>query len=430
MKDHFPFTIKKLLPGCWKYLAHVFVSYISGRRSGPNEISLLNTGAIAALASGIEFNFSKFILHELILNIEGNKREKFLMYPMFLQIIFNVMHPEIERGNETLDLKSIDPNNDHSESENLSNPTETEDVVISISEPENKEVDVSPAAAVAEEHDHLHDIDVEGNFDREAGDEDFSGDDDFPKELDFTGISDDIPSSIELNLDDDEFGPLPGFDSRCFKKVNEVSQLATETGEDVSALKILLSASKPMEVSSGPTDVVSEIPPSGVSTVSQVPPVSSTVTTTTLSTPPIPSEEGPSTMYEPHGIVDPPVAPNQSTYDDFPVDPPPPRTTTVVNRFDREPENNRSHIRIKQGKRTVTASKSDGLLFMKNSNENHKAKDHVLTVTDLKKRKFGDEYGDRSGIQMWAFDPRLNMWVVNRNSGVPEYYKSVHDFNS
>ena len=80
----FPPTIKKVLAPCWKYLAHVFVSCISGRKSGANEISLVNTGPIAALASGIEFNFSKFILHEMILNIKGNKRDKFFMYPRFL----------------------------------------------------------------------------------------------------------------------------------------------------------------------------------------------------------------------------------------------------------------------------------------------------------------------------------------------------------
>ncbi|CAI9282276.1 unnamed protein product [Lactuca saligna] len=422
---------------------------------------------------------------------------------------------------------------DQSESDNLSNPAETKDVVISILEPENEDFHVSPAVAVAEEHDHLHDVDVEGNFDREVGDEDFKGDDDFLKEPDFTRISDDIPSSIELNLDDDDCGPLPGFDSRCFKKVNEVAQPATETGEDVSALKILLSSSKPMEVSSSPRDVVSEIPPpelNGVSTISQAPPVSSIVTTTTVSTPPIPSEEGPSTIYEAGGLssipeyfpsrpsqdeasirlakhlaqnspisssqgkaisfeeehsgddktlvskfreeigiirqdvieknilldqhesyiielrerdelktkqitdlqtnLDPPVAPTQSTEGDFPVDPPLPRTTTVVNGFDKEPENSRSSITIKQGKRTVTASKSERLLFMKNSNENHKAKDPVLTVMDLKKRKFGDEFGDRSEIRMWAFNPESNMWVVKRNSGIPKYYKSIHDFNS
>ncbi|CAI9300212.1 unnamed protein product [Lactuca saligna] len=135
-------------------------------------------------------------------------------------------------------------------------------------------------------------------------------------------------------------------------------------------------------------------------------------------------------FHKPHGIVDPPVAPTQSTEGDFLVDPPPPRATIVVNQFDKEPENSRSHITIKQGKRTVFASKSEGLRFMKNTNENHKAKDRMLTMTELKKRKICDEYGDQSRIRMWAFDPKSNMWVVKRNSGVPEYYKSVHDFNS
>ena len=67
---------------------------------------------------------------------------------------------------------------------------------------------------------------------------------------------------------------------------------------------------------------------------------------------------------------------------------------------------------------------------MKNLNEKRKAKDLVLTVTDLKKRKFGDEFGDLSGIKMWAFDHEVNMWVVKRNSGISEYYQSIHDFNS
>ncbi|CAI9271189.1 unnamed protein product [Lactuca saligna] len=133
---------------------------------------------------------------------------------------------------------------------------------------------------------------------------------------------------------------------------------------------------------------------------------------------------------QPHGIDDPPTAPTQSVSEDFPVDPPAPRTTTTVNKFEKEPEGSRARIMIKQGKRTITANKREGLLFMKNSNENRKAKDLVLTVTDIKKRKFGDEYGDRSGIQMWTFDPTTNMWVVKRNLGVPEYYKSTPDFNS
>ena len=112
---------------------------------------------------------------------------------------------------------------------------------------------------------------------------------------------------------------------------------------------------------------------------------------------------------QPHGIEDPPMAPTQSSEGNLLVNQPPPRTTTIVNRFEKEPENARSRITIKHGKKTVTANKSEGLLFMKNSNKNHNAKDPVLTVTDLKKRKFGDEFGDRSGIKMWAFNHEVNM---------------------
>ncbi|CAI9276288.1 unnamed protein product [Lactuca saligna] len=124
------------------------------------------------------------------------------------------------------------------------------------------------------------------------------------------------------------------------------------------------------------------------------------------------------------------MAPTQSTSGDLPIDPPPSRTTTIVNTFEKEPEGNRVRITIKQGKRTVTANKSEGLLFMKNSNENRKAKDPVLTVTDLKKRKFGDEYGDRSGMRMWGYEPESKLWAVKRNSGHSEHYKNIHDFHS
>ncbi|CAI9279820.1 unnamed protein product [Lactuca saligna] len=119
---------------------------------------------------------------------------------------------------------------------NLSNPAETEDVVISILEPENEEVHVSPAATVAKEHDRLHDVDVKKKIDREGGDEAFNGDDSCLKDFDFTGIiSDDISSGLDLNLDDDDdFGPLSGFVNRHFKRVDEVAQAATKTGDTLT----------------------------------------------------------------------------------------------------------------------------------------------------------------------------------------------------
>ncbi|KAL7601221.1 hypothetical protein Lser_V15G22313 [Lactuca serriola] len=67
-----PPTLKKLLPPYWRFLAHVFVSCISRRRSGADEISLRNTGAIVSLAAGIKFNFSRFILDEFVVNIRAS----------------------------------------------------------------------------------------------------------------------------------------------------------------------------------------------------------------------------------------------------------------------------------------------------------------------------------------------------------------------
>ncbi|CAI9270021.1 unnamed protein product [Lactuca saligna] len=135
-------------------------------------------------------------------------------------------------------------------------------------------------------------------------------------------------------------------------------------------------------------------------------------------------------LQQPHGVDDPPSAQSPHATDDLHVDPPAPRSTIIVDRFEKEPQGSRARITIKQGKRVVTANQCEGLMFMKNSNENRKAKEPALTVTDLKKRNFGNKYGDRSGNRMWAFDPEMNLWVVKRNSGISECYKSTHDFNS
>ncbi|CAI9300216.1 unnamed protein product [Lactuca saligna] len=245
----FPPTIKKLLPQCWKLLAHVFVSCISGRRSGANEISLANTVAITALATGFEFNFSKFIMNEMILNIEGRKRYKFCMYPRFLQIILNVTHPELQRGNDTLDFKSIGPSafglmkqkrggkfvfegkfplikfvifkeDVKEESADQSMPMENEDISLFPSESEVEEIHHSPTAYVADEHDNQIANDPKSS--REDDDDDLYEDVEFLKEIDFTGINDYIPTNIEFDFGDEDFDPFLNIPSSRVNKVNEV----------------------------------------------------------------------------------------------------------------------------------------------------------------------------------------------------------------
>lgn len=46
----------------------------------------------------------------MIGNMEGKRKDGFLMFPRFLQLIFNSKYPELERKGETLDLKSLGSN--------------------------------------------------------------------------------------------------------------------------------------------------------------------------------------------------------------------------------------------------------------------------------------------------------------------------------
>ncbi|CAI9281783.1 unnamed protein product [Lactuca saligna] len=369
----------------------------------------------------------------------------------------------------------------------------------------------STGVTLAVDHDPLHRVEDETQSVNEEDDEDLNDDVGFLKEIDFTGISDDFPTNVELELDDDEFSPFAGHDSDCFKKISSGQR---DVNSEIPPSVSTVFTSSPLVVeSSQPQTSQSSLERSQSNTsmevpiVSHAPQVFSTFTTTIVFTPPIQSDEGPSTMFEtggsssisstsssrgkgisfreehsgddkstvselreeigilrqeliekktlleqntsyieelkekdeektkqikdlqtnlgsmmafyfnlknvlydafgdkvkalfqqPHGIEDPPMTPTQSTSGDLPVDPPPPRTTIIVDVFEKEPESSKARIKIKQGKRTVTANKSEGLLFLKNSNENRNAKDPMLTVTNHKKRKFGDEFGDRSGI--------------------------------
>lgn len=106
----YPPTIKKLLPPFWRFLAHTFVSCISGRKGGSDEISQTATSAFAALAMDWDYNFSRYVFEEMQSNLQQKKKDLFLMYPRFLHMIFNEKYPSIERTPNTLDVKALGPN--------------------------------------------------------------------------------------------------------------------------------------------------------------------------------------------------------------------------------------------------------------------------------------------------------------------------------
>ncbi|CAI9277640.1 unnamed protein product [Lactuca saligna] len=145
---------------------------------------------------------------------------------------------------------------------------ESEDIFHSTSESEIEEVHDSPSAIVAKEHDHHKEDETQSAQDN---DDDLYGDVEFLKEIDFTGISDDIPKNIEFDLDDEEFVPFPRIPSSRPNKVDEVASLANKTRDEGNNLKILLSTLKPLEVTSSQGDMTSEIPPSGSSISTSAP---------------------------------------------------------------------------------------------------------------------------------------------------------------
>ena len=103
----YPSTKKKYLPPFWRFLFHSFNCCLSGKKGGIDEISKTGTSALIALTLDWEFNYSKMVFNEMVSNLDLKKKTKFLMYPRFVQMILSEKHPEIERSQESLDVKVL-----------------------------------------------------------------------------------------------------------------------------------------------------------------------------------------------------------------------------------------------------------------------------------------------------------------------------------
>nr|KAJ0204497.1 hypothetical protein LSAT_V11C500233850 [Lactuca sativa] len=257
-------------------------------------------GAIPALAMGLDFNFSRYILNEMVGNVEGKRKDRFLMFPRFLQMIFNNKYPELEKRGEILDLKSIGSNtfelmkqnrkgkfmfegknplvkfgqfaevSNASETKSSSDHIETEDEVIIASE--HEEEHVAPVAIITKEHVPITD-DVE-NDDKNANDDDESdfemslienvvneddGEDDMDQCEDLNGYdNDDLIFGFEQ--DQDIWLSAKDLDD-FFNNVNKVAQSATETEGDDDVLKTTPPTSTQMVDPSNIMDSTSRIPP-------------------------------------------------------------------------------------------------------------------------------------------------------------------------
>nr|GEU38469.1 putative ribonuclease H-like domain-containing protein [Tanacetum cinerariifolium] len=71
----------------WKFLIHTVVQCMSAKRTAWNEFSSSIASAIICLATGRKFKFSKYIIDNMVRNVDSPS--KFIMYPRFLQVMIN-----------------------------------------------------------------------------------------------------------------------------------------------------------------------------------------------------------------------------------------------------------------------------------------------------------------------------------------------------
>ncbi|MFS7967252.1 hypothetical protein Hanom_Chr09g00783641 [Helianthus anomalus] len=72
-------------------------------------INITQSAALTCLITNEPFNYSKYIFEGMKRNVTGVRKDKFLMYPRFLQMIVNARYPELLRSGNTLELKPMGP---------------------------------------------------------------------------------------------------------------------------------------------------------------------------------------------------------------------------------------------------------------------------------------------------------------------------------
>ncbi|KAL8232360.1 hypothetical protein R6Q57_002138 [Mikania cordata] len=103
----YPPTEKKLLHPYWRYLAHVVTQCLSGRKGGYDVLNQTLSSCMVALALGVDFNFSRMIFLDMHANIKGKRKERFLAFPRFIQIVINSRHKNLIPTISTLGVKRI-----------------------------------------------------------------------------------------------------------------------------------------------------------------------------------------------------------------------------------------------------------------------------------------------------------------------------------
>ncbi|KAI3808816.1 hypothetical protein L1987_24777 [Smallanthus sonchifolius] len=87
---------KTFLAPHWRYIVHVFIHCISIRKGGFDSANAMVASAILGLIKWRDYNFSGLVFKQLIENLTGRVRDKFLVYPRFLHMIINHILPRLQ----------------------------------------------------------------------------------------------------------------------------------------------------------------------------------------------------------------------------------------------------------------------------------------------------------------------------------------------
>ncbi|KAJ0839389.1 hypothetical protein HanPSC8_Chr14g0606221 [Helianthus annuus] len=105
----FPPLVKKFVHPYWRLLLHMFLLCMTENRGGIDQLNTTQTAALICVITNEPFNYSRYILEAMKRNAIGLRKDKFLMYPRFVQMILNERYPELKRSGNTLELKPMGP---------------------------------------------------------------------------------------------------------------------------------------------------------------------------------------------------------------------------------------------------------------------------------------------------------------------------------
>ncbi|KAJ0587823.1 hypothetical protein HanPI659440_Chr04g0152941 [Helianthus annuus] len=105
----YPSLMKKFVHSCWRLLMHMFMMCMTEIRGGTNQLSITQSAAFVCLITNQAYNYSKYVFEGMKRNVIAVRKDKFVMYQRFLQMIFNARYSDLERTGNTVDLKPMGP---------------------------------------------------------------------------------------------------------------------------------------------------------------------------------------------------------------------------------------------------------------------------------------------------------------------------------